>query len=131
LFASFKGASGAYLKKEVDDIINAVGLTEKRKVFSNQLSGGQKRKLSVGIAFIGGSRVVFLDEPTSGMDPYSRRFTWNVIKQHREGRVIVLTTHFMVYSFSDTLCICSKYFCYLRTKQICSVTESQSWATAN
>ena len=60
------------------------------------LSGGQKRKLSVGIAFIGGSRIVFLDEPTSGMDPYSRRFTWNVIKQHKEGRVVVLTTHFMV-----------------------------------
>ena len=38
---------------------------------------------------------MFLDEPTSGMDPYSRRFTWNVIRQHREGRVVVLTTHFM------------------------------------
>jgi len=78
----------------------AVGLTEKRNVYSQNLSGGQKRKLSVAIAFIGGSRVVFLDEPTSGMDPYSRRFTWNVIRQHREGRVIVLTTHFMVSSNS-------------------------------
>jgi len=95
LFASFKGIKGANLKEEVQQMIEAVGLTEKKTTFAKQLSGGQKRKLSVGIAFIGGSRVVFLDEPTSGMDPYSRRFTWNVIKQHRENRIIVLTTHFM------------------------------------
>jgi energy-coupling factor transporter ATP-binding protein EcfA2 len=76
-------------------MIQAVGLTEKRFAQSRTLSGGQKRKLSVAIAFIGGSKVVFLDEPTSGMDPYSRRFTWNVIRNHREGRVVVLTTHFM------------------------------------
>ena len=79
----------------MEAIIQSVGLTEKRKAYSRTLSGGQKRKLSVGIAFIGGSRIVFLDEPTSGMDPYSRRFTWNVIRSHREGRVVVLTTHFM------------------------------------
>lgn len=54
-----------------------------------------KRKLSVGIAFIGGSSVVLLDEPTSGMDPYSRRFTWNVIRKMAPGRTIILTTHFM------------------------------------
>jgi len=95
MFAAFKGLKGAALKEEVETMIKSVGLTEKRNVYSQYLSGGQKRKLSVGIAFIGGSRVVFLDEPTSGMDPYSRRFTWNVIKQYREGRVIILTTHFM------------------------------------
>jgi ATP-binding cassette subfamily A (ABC1) protein 3 len=76
-------------------MIEAVGLTEKRNIYASKLSGGQKRKLSVGIAFIAGSRVVVLDEPTSGMDPYSRRFTWNLIRQHKEGRIIVLTTHFM------------------------------------
>ena len=96
MFAEFKGTPRDQVKSEVEKMIQSVGLTEKRKVYSKQLSGGQKRKLSVGIAFIGGSRIVFLDEPTSGMDPYSRRFTWNVIRQHREGRVIVLTTHFMV-----------------------------------
>jgi ATP-binding cassette subfamily A (ABC1) protein 3 len=54
-----------------------------------------KRKLSVAIAFCGDPKVVFLDEPTSGMDPFARRFTWNVIRRYRENRVIVLTTHFM------------------------------------
>jgi ATP-binding cassette subfamily A (ABC1) protein 3 len=95
MFARFKGTPSKDLNDEVERMIESVGLTEKRHAFSKQLSGGQKRKLSVAIAFIGGSRIVFLDEPTSGMDPYSRRFTWNVIRQHREGRVIVLTTHFM------------------------------------
>lgn len=95
MFSAFKGTPRSQQKHEVERMIQAVGLTEKRKVYSRFLSGGQKRKLSVGIAFIGGSRVVFLDEPTSGMDPYSRRFTWNIIRQHKEGRVVVLTTHFM------------------------------------
>eukprot|EP01036_Dinobryon_divergens_P035789 gene35789-46440_t len=95
MFATFKGCPYTKLKAEVEKMIQSVGLTEKRKVYTKFLSGGQKRKLSVAIAFIGDSRVVFLDEPTSGMDPYSRRFTWNVIRQHREGRTVVLTTHFM------------------------------------
>jgi len=95
MFAMFKGVKGDELDSAVQTMVASIGLTEKRDTASKLLSGGQKRKLSVGIAFIGGSRVVFLDEPTSGMDPYSRRFTWNVIRQHREGRVIVLTTHFM------------------------------------
>lgn len=95
MFAEIKGATPEEAKAEVDKMITAVGLVEKRHERTRNLSGGQKRKLSVGIAFIGGSRVVILDEPTSGMDPYSRRFTWNVIRQHREGRVIILTTHFM------------------------------------
>ena len=95
LFASFKGMRGMRLREEVEKMITSVGLQEKRKAYSRTLSGGQKRKLSVGIAFIGGSNVVILDEPTSGMDPYSRRFTWNVIRNHRAGRVVVLTTHFM------------------------------------
>jgi ATP-binding cassette, subfamily A (ABC1), member 3 len=95
MFAEIKGSSPEQARAEVDKMVVSVGLVEKRHDKSKFLSGGQKRKLSVGIAFIGGSRVVVLDEPTSGMDPYSRRFTWNVIRQHREGRVIILTTHFM------------------------------------
>jgi len=94
-FAGIKGCPAEEIAGEVDRLIKSVGLAEKRNVRAKLLSGGQKRKLSVAIAFIGDSKIVILDEPTSGMDPYSRRFTWNVIRQHREGRVIILVTHFM------------------------------------
>ena len=95
LYAGVKGVPRAELQQAVDDMIQQVGLTEKRHVASAALSGGMQRKLSVGIALIGDSRIVFLDEPTSGMDPYSRRATWDLLKKRKEGRVIILTTHFM------------------------------------
>ncbi|KAL7567855.1 hypothetical protein ACA910_000596 [Epithemia clementina (nom. ined.)] len=79
----------------IDQALRDVALMEKRNSLSKNLSGGMKRKLSVAIAFCGGSKVVLLDEPTSGMDPFSRRFTWNVIRQYRQDRCIILTTHFM------------------------------------
>lgn len=58
-----------------------MGLSPQLDVLAGDLSGGQRRKLSVAIAFLGSPAVVFLDEPTSGMDPYSRRFTWDVIRR--------------------------------------------------
>ncbi|KAH9091241.1 hypothetical protein LEN26_018836 [Aphanomyces euteiches] len=72
-----------------------VGLTEKRHVYSSELSGGMKRKLSLAIALLGDSKIVFLDEPTSGMDPYSRRCSWEIILNNRMNRIVILTTHFM------------------------------------
>ncbi len=95
IFAGIKRIPPADVNKAIDDIIAEVGLTEKVDSYSSTLSGGQKRKLSVAIALIGGSKIVFLDEPTSGMDPYSRRSTWQILQNAREGRVMVLTTHFM------------------------------------
>lgn len=59
------------------------------------MSGGQKRKLCVALAFIGGSKVILLDEPTSGMDTYARRLLWEMIKKYKENRLIILTTHNM------------------------------------
>jgi ABC-type multidrug transport system ATPase subunit len=95
LFASFKGVASAEIDKEAKRMLAEVGLLEKAGAKAGTLSGGQKRKLSVGIALIGDSKIVILDEPTSGMDPYSRRSTWQILQNAREGRVIVLTTHFM------------------------------------
>lgn len=91
----YKDMSYQEAEEHVDQAIRDVALFEKRNTFSKNLSGGMKRKLSVAMAFCGGSKVVLLDEPTSGMDPFSRRFTWNVIRQNRRDRCIILTTHFM------------------------------------
>ena len=76
-------------------MIAAVGLREKRAVPASQLSGGMKRKLCLAIALLGSPGTVVLDEPTSGMDPFSRRSTWELIKRAKEGCVLLLTTHFM------------------------------------
>uniref|UniRef100_H3GYZ5 ABC transporter domain-containing protein n=1 Tax=Phytophthora ramorum TaxID=164328 RepID=H3GYZ5_PHYRM len=95
LFGRVKGYRDDELQGLADVQIGKVGLTEKRHVLSKELSGGMKRKLSVAISLLGDSSLVFLDEPTSGMDPYSRRSTWEILLNNRNDRVMVLTTHFM------------------------------------
>eukprot|EP00439_Symbiodinium_sp_Y106_P006642 s7462_g1.t1 len=95
VFAQLRGVPPAEVQSRAVEMMQQVGLTEKAKTRAGALSGGQKRKLSLCLALIGRPPVVFLDEPTSGMDPYSRRSTWNIVRSAREGRVVVLTTHFM------------------------------------
>jgi ABC-type multidrug transport system ATPase subunit len=99
LFAGLRGIGlphrpSAFMTQSIEKYTSEVGLSEKKQTFSAGLSGGMKRKLSVALALMGDAKMVFLDEPTSGMDPFSRRFTWNILKNNREGRVMVLTTHF-------------------------------------
>ncbi|XP_046358771.2 phospholipid-transporting ATPase ABCA3-like [Haliotis rufescens] len=94
-FASLKGCPSKNVQSDVTTMMNEVGLSLKRFTQSQHLSGGQKRKLSVGIALIGGSKIVILDEPTSGMDPAARRQTWDILQRNRQGRTMLLTTHFM------------------------------------
>lgn len=94
-FARLKGVPATSIDLEVKNILLELDLAEKADVQAIKLSGGQKRKLSVGIALIGDPKIVFLDEPSSGMDPYSRRHLWSELQKRKEGKVIVLTTHFM------------------------------------
>lgn len=75
--------------------IHDVDLMEKADDLSKNLSGGQKRRLSVAIAFIGDSKLIYLDEPTSGMDTSARRHIWELLKKYKNDKIIVLTTHFM------------------------------------
>ena len=141
-FAAIKGVPARDVAGEVNKIIKEVGLSEKVHVRSAALSGGMKRKLSVAIALIGGSQVVILDEPTSGMDPYSRRSTWNILQNARAGRIILLTTHFMVRVLHRPLAAAQegKLTCLPpppfsppppRTRPTCSATASPSWAAAS
>uniref|UniRef100_A0AAQ5Z9M5 ABC transporter domain-containing protein n=1 Tax=Amphiprion ocellaris TaxID=80972 RepID=A0AAQ5Z9M5_AMPOC len=94
-YAQLKGFSKDKIPDEVDRIIRILNLEDKRRARSKTLSGGMRRKLSIGIALIGDSKVVMLDEPTSGMDPSARRATWDLLQGEKRGRTILLTTHFM------------------------------------
>ncbi|CAH0549112.1 unnamed protein product [Brassicogethes aeneus] len=94
-FAAVKGISPSVKDFEVKKTIKDVDLVDKAKSKAKHLSGGQKRKLSVGIAVIGDPKIIILDEPTAGVDPYSRRHMWSVLQNRKHGKVILLTTHFM------------------------------------
>jgi len=78
------------------DVIARVALESKANAFIEQLSGGQQQRLAVAMALVGDPEVLFLDEPTTGLDPQSRRQLWDVIRELRDrGRTIILTTHYM------------------------------------
>ncbi|XP_058425894.1 phospholipid-transporting ATPase ABCA3-like [Diceros bicornis minor] len=94
-YSVIKGIPPKERPTEIDKMLLAFGLLEKHDALSQSLSGGMKRKLSIIIALIGGSKVVILDEPTSGMDPVSRRFTWDVLQRCKQDRTVLLTTHHM------------------------------------
>ncbi|XP_030640902.1 phospholipid-transporting ATPase ABCA1 [Chanos chanos] len=94
-YGRLKGMSGEEVKKELNSLLEDVGLLHKRHEQTRNLSGGMQRKLSVAIAFIGGSKVVVLDEPTAGVDPYSRRGIWDLLLKYRKDRTIILSTHYM------------------------------------
>jgi len=80
----------------VEDLIKKLNLEEKANVLSESLSGGQKRKLCLGCAIIGGSQVLFLDECSSGLDPEARRVIWDLLLELRtDDRTVILTTHFL------------------------------------
>ncbi|RXM35459.1 Retinal-specific ATP-binding cassette transporter [Acipenser ruthenus] len=94
-YAQLKGKPKAEAEKEVEEMLEDIGLPHKKNEEAQNLSGGMQRKLSVAMAFVGGAKVVILDEPTSGVDPYSRRSIWDLLLKYRSGRTIILSTHHM------------------------------------
>ena len=86
LFGQIKGLFGRRLTEAVDQIIEEIGLVEKKHVNASSLSGGMQRKLSLAIALLGDPKFCLLDEPTSGMDPYSRRSTWELLMKKKKGK---------------------------------------------
>jgi ABC-2 type transport system ATP-binding protein len=82
--------------REVEDLLQMVELESKRRSWVSKLSGGQKQRLSVACALAGSPDVLFLDEPTTGLDPQSRRQLWGILNRFRaDGGTILLTTHYM------------------------------------
>jgi ABC-2 type transport system ATP-binding protein len=91
LFASFYKR-----RRNVDDLVRRFGLEEKRNAFYSQLSGGQKQRLALAMALVNDPKVLFLDEPTAGLDPQVRREIYDIIEElKREKKTIVLTTHYI------------------------------------
>jgi ABC-2 type transport system ATP-binding protein len=89
---------GSFYKKSVPpkDLIKLVSLEDKRNTRSKDLSGGQRQRLSLALALVNDPSLIFLDEPTTGLDPQSRRQMWNIVKDLQErGKTILLTTHYM------------------------------------
>ena len=82
--------------RNVDEVIELVGLESKRDARVKTLSGGQKRRLDLGLALVGDPDLVFLDEPTTGFDPAARRAAWDMIRSLRSlGKTVLLTTHYL------------------------------------
>lgn len=131
-YGCLKGLSEAEVKSELDTLLDNVGLLHKRheqtKNLSGKvhlfykkccliehlrepftvflsLSGGMQRKLSVAIAFVGGSKVVVLDEPTAGVDPYSRRGIWDLLLKYRKGTHQIHSTRSHVDMYTQTLAL--------------------------
>uniref|UniRef100_A0A8C2T8T8 P-type phospholipid transporter n=1 Tax=Coturnix japonica TaxID=93934 RepID=A0A8C2T8T8_COTJA len=114
-YSQLKGRSRDEAEQELEMMLEDMGLTHKRNEEAQNLSGGMQRKLSVAIAFVGEAKVVVLDEPTSGVDPYSRRSIWDLLLKYRSGRTIILSTHHMDEAdiLGDRIAIISqgKLFC--------------------
>src|SRR6476646_11866345 len=82
--------------RDVDEVVALVGLSEKANARVKTLSGGQKRRLDLGVALVGDPELVFLDEPTTGFDPQARRAAWEMIRSLRSlGKTVLLTTHYL------------------------------------
>jgi ABC-2 type transport system ATP-binding protein len=82
-------------RRQPGELLETVGLTDKRKAYVRQLSGGQQRRFSVAAALVNDPEVIFLDEPTTGLDPQMRHSLWDLIRRlnRDEGKTVVLTTH--------------------------------------
>ncbi|KAH9528515.1 phospholipid-transporting ATPase ABCA3 [Dermatophagoides farinae] len=95
LFAVVKNCPPKRVSMEVSHVLEQLGLTFKRRVLSKDLSGGMKRRLSLGMAMINNTKILILDEPTSGLDPEARRGVWDFLLSIRKDRLIMLSTHWM------------------------------------
>ena len=113
---------------EITDLMIRIGLAEKSNAICSGLSGGQKRKLCTSLALIGNSKIILLDEPTSGMDPIAKKSLWNFLKGYQENKIILLTTHSLdeaeylgdrIGIMTDGSFICCGTSSYLKSKYPC------------
>ncbi|XP_040358150.1 phospholipid-transporting ATPase ABCA3-like [Ixodes scapularis] len=94
-FSELKRVPSSEIEQQLCKLLSLLKMSQKRAVLARHLSGGYRRKLSIGIALVGNSKVVILDEPTAGMDPAARREIWDLLILEKANRTILLTTHAM------------------------------------
>ncbi|NXE01436.1 ABCA9 protein, partial [Chaetorhynchus papuensis] len=94
-FAEIKGINSKEVEREVQNLLELLDISNIQDTQAEKLSGGQKRKLSIGIAMLGNPQVLLLDEPTAGLDPLSRHQVWSLLREQQAGRVILFSTQFM------------------------------------
>ena len=114
--------------EEIKNLVNKLGLEEKSNSLCSTLSGGQKRNLCIALALIGNSKIILLDEPTSGMDPISRKTLWEFLKNYQKNKIILVTTHYLeeaeflgdrIGIMSDGQFICCGTSSFLKSKYPC------------
>ena len=114
--------------QEIIELITKIELYPKKDALCSTLSGGQKRKLCIALALIGDSKIILLDEPTSGMDVMARRSLWEFLKNYKKDKIILLTTHFLdeaeylgdrIGIMTDGQYICCGSSSYLKSKYPC------------
>ncbi|KAL2914225.1 hypothetical protein HK105_206322 [Polyrhizophydium stewartii] len=110
LYAGLKGVPHEQLKTLIEERLYAVRLHTVADVRAGTYSGGMKRRLSLVISTIGDPKIIFMDEPTTGMDPVNRRHVWSFIEKFKRGRVVILTTHSMEEAdvLGDRIAVMSK-----------------------
>ncbi len=96
LFGNLHAMSRERLRQSVDDLLGKLGLLDDAKRRAGKYSGGMKRRINLAMALVSDPKIIFLDEPTVGMDPQSRRAVWDFVKElRRRGKTVVLTTHYI------------------------------------
>jgi ABC-type multidrug transport system ATPase subunit len=109
LFSRIKRVSYKNNEKFFNQRLREVGLLESANLAVGKYSGGMRRRMSVALSTIGDPRVILMDEPTTGLDPVSRRQVWDLIQSLKQGRVLIMTTHAMEEAelLSDKLAVLS------------------------
>jgi len=111
LIAKMRHMTKQQMNDSIEEILDLIGLKNDRNTLSKNLSGGMKRRLSIGISLINNPKVVILDEPTSGIDPYNRRLIWTIVRKLKaRNQCVLLTTHFLEEAdvLSDRIAIMSR-----------------------
>jgi ABC-type multidrug transport system ATPase subunit len=94
-YSQLKNSERKELAHTIEQTIKSVKLDNHKHLLVKELSGGMKRRLSLGIALVGNPSIIFLDEPTTGLDPQNKRQIWNILSNNKDGKCMILTTHLM------------------------------------